>query len=83
LGRLIELNEEEEQYLEEAVSEGNTLIEEEEVQERLDICEDCEYHNTEDLSNFCEVCGCMTKIRAHLLEEGCPMAKWPGDVFRD
>jgi hypothetical protein len=80
---LIDLNEEEQELLTYHIDDGDTIVEPEEVEERLDICEDCSYHSTDEVSNFCDRCGCLTKVRAHLMHEGCPLAKWPGDNLRD
>jgi len=77
------LNEEEQQALDELIEDGEPILETEEVDERLAVCIECEFCVYEDITASCDICGCMIKVRARQLNEGCPMSKWSGDNFRD
>jgi len=77
------LNNEEQQALAELIEEGEPLLEAEEVEDRLVICAECEFCVYEDTTASCEVCGCMIKVRAQQLREGCPLSKWTGDNFKN
>jgi hypothetical protein len=43
------------------------------VQKRLRTCASCEHHT----GVRCKICGCFTNIKARLLQEECPIGKWP------
>jgi len=55
-----------------AVEHGHLALEENKVQERLSICEGCEYLN----GQRCRACGCFVKAKAALASENCPKKKW-------
>ncbi|MGP0068009.1 MAG: tetratricopeptide repeat protein [Isosphaeraceae bacterium] len=41
--------------------------------QRLQVCSTCEYHT----GIRCKVCGCFTTAKSKLLQESCPIGKWP------
>ena len=46
-------------------------------QERLKICDSCEWINTEKINKRCRVCGCFVFPKASIILEECPKGKWP------
>jgi tetratricopeptide (TPR) repeat protein len=42
--------------------------------QRLQICSTCEHHT----GLRCKICGCFTSAKSKLLQESCPIGKWPG-----
>jgi hypothetical protein len=70
---------------------GHLEIEEEEFNDRIDICagsdgfdsEPCEeYYIDEAGHDRCSNCGCYLEEKARLASEYCPLYKWPGDVLK-
>jgi len=53
----------------------DVLCEEEEVNERLEICNSCEEMIPED-EPLCAECGCDLIYKAQLASEFCPLLKW-------
>lgn len=51
------------------------LANEEEYLRRLTICRQCE-HVTGTKIPVCELCGCLLKMKARLIDFGCPIGKW-------
>lgn len=43
-------------------------------QRRLQVCSTCEHHT----GLRCKICGCFTSAKSRLLQESCPIGKWPG-----
>ncbi|MHB1559727.1 MAG: tetratricopeptide repeat protein, partial [Isosphaeraceae bacterium] len=43
-------------------------------QRRLQVCSTCEHHT----GVRCKICGCFTSAKSRLLQESCPIGKWPG-----
>lgn len=43
-------------------------------QRRLQVCSTCEHHT----GVRCKICGCFTAAKSRLLQESCPIGKWPG-----
>jgi tetratricopeptide (TPR) repeat protein len=43
------------------------------AQERLHVCATCEHHT----GLRCRICGCFTNAKARMLNEDCPIGKWP------
>ncbi len=41
---------------------------------RLQTCATCEHHT----GLRCKICGCFTAAKSKLLQESCPIGKWPG-----
>ena len=41
---------------------------------RLQVCSTCEHHT----GIRCKICGCFTTAKSKLLQESCPIGKWPG-----
>jgi hypothetical protein len=53
------------------------LVDEEELNKRLSICNSCEFIRTSKLGiNRCVKCGCATRLKTKLLTENCPIGKW-------
>lgn len=46
--------------------------------ERIAICEDCPYLIA--TIRRCKHCGCKVEDRAKMIDRGCPMNRWPGDL---
>lgn len=44
------------------------------AQERLKICEGCEFYRASDFR--CGKCGCRMKVKTYLKAERCPVGKW-------
>lgn len=47
----------------------------EEYERRLSICRNCP-HITGTKAPVCNLCGCLLKMKARLLDFGCPIGKW-------
>ena len=48
-------------------------------EEKLKICQSCEFLNTEGLKmfrDFCNKCGCYMPIKVHVPIAHCPINKW-------
>lgn len=59
--------------IEHAVKNGSLALPEDEVKQRIDICNGCEFlKNTR-----CRACGCFIEVKAALASEYCPKKKWP------
>lgn len=56
------------------VSDGCTMVNEEQYRERLEICDTCEYR-CKDL-NRCQKCGCRLSLKARGRAFKCPVDKW-------
>ena len=41
--------------------------------QRLQTCATCEHHT----GMRCKICGCFTAAKSRLLQESCPIGKWP------
>lgn len=52
---------------------GLKTADRETVQQRLRTCATCEHHT----GVRCRLCGCITSVKARMLHEECPIAKWP------
>lgn len=52
---------------------GLKTADRETVQQRLQTCATCEHHT----GVRCRLCGCITSVKARMLHEECPIAKWP------
>jgi tetratricopeptide (TPR) repeat protein len=55
------------------VGSGFKTASPETVQKRLRTCAPCEHHT----GVRCKICGCFTNVKARLLQEECPIGKWP------
>lgn len=45
---------------------------------RIAICEQCPWFKA--TIRRCTQCGCKVEDRAKMLDRGCPLNKWPGDL---
>lgn len=60
-----------------ALKGKKTLVPEEVVDERLSICDSCEYLLiTKKNRSRCTKCGCFMDIKAHIATSECPIHKW-------
>ncbi|MGB3651186.1 MAG: DUF6171 family protein [Rivularia sp. (in: cyanobacteria)] len=50
------------------------LAQKSKVEERLEICSNCEKYNAED--RRCTVCGCFMLVKANIESSECPDGKW-------
>jgi hypothetical protein len=55
------------------IENGRKRTTQEQKQERLDICNTCEYRK----ENVCKLCGCFLSAKATWATSECPAAKWP------
>lgn len=55
-----------------AASEGELILEKEQIQSRLDVCQTCPFLN----GKRCRSCGCFVELKAALGSEDCPKGKW-------
>ena len=51
------------------------LSSQEEYERRLEICNACQYKMGVKFP-ICQLCGCFLKIKARLVNFGCPIEKW-------
>jgi len=62
------------------LSDEEVIIPEEEQEERLNICYDCDYYMVDDDGvDTCSDCGCPLSEKAERITEHCPFEYWPGD----
>lgn len=54
------------------VKQGLPVVDKNEQQRRLDICERCPFFT----GTTCKLCGCFTKFKTKLLTEKCPDGRW-------
>ncbi len=47
-----------------------------EYTDRLAICKSCPYMKKKLTGSYCELCGCIIKIKAKMPDEKCPVGKW-------
>lgn len=52
---------------------GLKIADRETVRKRLRTCATCEHHT----GVRCRLCGCITSVKARMVHEDCPIAKWP------
>lgn len=52
---------------------GNPIVPNETYQERLSICQECEYYSK---SKRCKKCGCFIESKARIAIAKCPLQKW-------
>ena len=57
------------------VADGAKKLDEEDFNQRLEICKSCPEYIPERTA--CRLCGCDLKIKASWRSEYCPLAKWP------
>lgn len=58
-----------------SVAAGNNLkISDLDAQNRLKICQGCEFF--ESAANRCRKCGCFMSVKTYLKAERCPVGKW-------
>jgi tetratricopeptide (TPR) repeat protein len=55
------------------VGTGFKTLSPEAQRKRLQVCASCEHHT----GVRCRVCGCFTQVKSRLLQEDCPIGKWP------
>lgn len=58
--------------MKEWVKQGLPVVDKNEQQRRLDICERCPFFT----GTTCKLCGCFTKFKTKLLTEKCPDGRW-------
>lgn len=46
------------------------------AQDRLAICKDCEWYETNNNSPKCKYCGCLLELKTKMETEKCPIDKW-------
>lgn len=57
-----------------AAKDGFQTSEDEEVNRRISICNQCEFFRKEQ--NQCEKCGCYLSLKTRLESSNCPIGKW-------
>jgi hypothetical protein len=64
-----------------AVLEGQLQVEDEEYEDRMEICKGCTTYFKESTTT-CEhpECGCFMPVKARLAAMTCPLLMWPGDM---
>jgi hypothetical protein len=64
-----------------AVLEGEIQVEEEEYEDRREICKGCTlYFNEEEETCEHPECGCYMPVKARLAAMSCPLMMWAGDI---
>jgi len=60
-----------------ALKGNKVLVPEDIVEERLTICDSCEYLLTTKKNRpKCSKCGCFMDVKAHIATSSCPVHKW-------
>lgn len=52
------------------------VVDQDVLDQRISICESCEFFVKTSLGGRCQQCGCVTKLKTKLLSENCPIGKW-------
>ncbi|MEQ9586899.1 MAG: hypothetical protein RJS97_02960, partial [Parvibaculaceae bacterium] len=58
------------------VADGMQLLEEDQVEARLNVCRSCDHCDTDKMVCLRPECGCFLKVKARWRSEECPLGKW-------